>query len=175
MPEPAYDDTLYASDLTTQATAATVVADATAGLGTRLAAFLIAGGLLLAVSAVRAEETEAAKEASVKAKTVLSPVYEVDRIYRSMKGPQSQQKIVLGDQNEPELIWITGYKAVMVGPDGESVKPQQFMCHSNLDIDVTRHRAMLSIRVSSPFPRVSSTSIFRPASASRWSRASPSP
>jgi len=47
--------------------------------------------------------------------TVLSDVYNVNRIYKSMKGPQSTKEIYLVKSEEPELLWITGYKAVMVG------------------------------------------------------------
>ena len=30
----------------------------------------------------------------------------------------------------------------MVGPDGETPMSQEFMCHSNLDFDVTEHRKL---------------------------------
>lgn len=76
---------------------------------------------------------------SVRSKTVLSTVYTVDQKYKSMKGPASQQDVVLGD-GTPELLWITGYKAVMVAADGESPMAQEFMCHSNLDVNVATHR-----------------------------------
>ena len=47
----------------------------------------------------------------------------------------------LGEAGSPsELLWVTGYRAVLVGPDGESAASQEFMCHSNLDIDMERHR-----------------------------------
>ena len=75
--------------------------------------------------------------------TVLSEVYTVDRKYRSMMGPYSEQDIVLGDAENPELLWITGYRAVMVGPEGEQPMAQDFMCHSNLDIDVDAHNKLL--------------------------------
>lgn len=73
-------------------------------------------------------------------KTILSKVYDVDKKYKSMKGPSSRQDIVLGMADSPELVWVTGYKAVMVGSDGESPMAQEFMCHSNLDIDVASHQ-----------------------------------
>ena len=56
------------------------------------------------------------------------------------EGPQSRQDIVLGNPEEPELLWITGYQAVMVGADGETPMAQEFMCHSNLDINPGEHR-----------------------------------
>ncbi len=70
---------------------------------------------------------------------VLSEVYTVDRIYRSMMGPWSGQEIVLGDPDRDEQVWITGYSADMVAADGETQVPQDFMCHSNLDLDASEH------------------------------------
>lgn len=66
---------------------------------------------------------------------VLSDIYEIDRIYKSMKGPNSMQKLILSKTDEPELLWITSFKAVMVGPDGSTPMSQEFMCHSNLDFN----------------------------------------
>ena len=60
-----------------------------------------------------------------------------------MKGPASTERFQLGQK--PELVWVTGYEAVMVGEDGKSAKPQEFMCHSNLDIDVQKHRKLLTV------------------------------
>ncbi len=71
---------------------------------------------------------------------VLSPVYKVDKKYRSMMGPQSSTEVKLGDPKADELIWITGYEATMVGADGRTPQPQEFMCHSNLDLDPVKHR-----------------------------------
>ena len=58
-----------------------------------------------------------------------------------MRGPYGIQKIQIGEAGSPsELLWVTGYQAVMVGADGEEPASQEFMCHSNLDIDMERHR-----------------------------------
>ena len=78
-------------------------------------------------------------ELEERTQTVLSEVYTVDRIYRSMMGPWSGQQIVLGDPALDEQVWITGYSADMVGADGKTPLPQEFMCHSNLDLDATEH------------------------------------
>lgn len=75
--------------------------------------------------------------------TMLSEVYTIDRKYRSMMGPYGVREIRLGDVDEPELLWIVGYEAVMVDAEGRQQMPQDFMCHSNLDIDVTAHHAVL--------------------------------
>lgn len=75
-------------------------------------------------------------------KTVLSRTYDIDQKYRSMMGPSSRESLLLGDDDiaPDELLWITGYRAVMVGRDGETPERQEFMCHSNLDIDPMAHR-----------------------------------
>jgi hypothetical protein len=102
----------------------------------------IAGAALLTAAAALPAEAEAATEQApaVRGKTVLSRVYTVDQLYKSMKGPASTQNVELGEGGEAELMWITGYEAVMVGADGESSMAQEFMCHSNLDVNVGSHR-----------------------------------
>lgn len=75
----------------------------------------------------------------VQVREVLSDVYHVDQIYRSMTGPSSQQVVYLGDPEHPELVWVVGYDATMVAADGETTLPQEFMCHSNLDVDPRHH------------------------------------
>lgn len=72
--------------------------------------------------------------------TFLSDVYEIKDIYRSMKGPRTTTELRISDGEEPELIWITGFSAQMVEPDGETQMSQEFMCHSNLDIDSKTHK-----------------------------------
>jgi hypothetical protein len=87
----------------------------------------------------------AGAQAVVRTKTVLSDVYTIDRIYKSMMGPMSTQEIYLTDDPATsELLWIVGYKAVMKGADGMEDMPQEFMCHSNLDYDSWRHRYFYS-------------------------------
>lgn len=81
-----------------------------------------------------------AGEAPDRTHQVLSRVYHVDKKYKSMMGPSSTDRFQLGDPKKDELVWITGYEAVMVGADGETPMAQEFMCHSNLDIDPMAHR-----------------------------------
>lgn len=80
--------------------------------------------------------------ALVHERVILSPVYDVDRIYKSMKGPQSTKELALGEPGEPELLWIVGFEAVMVEPDGKGEVSQEFMCHTNLDMDATQHQEL---------------------------------
>src|SRR5688500_16286632 len=68
----------------------------------------------------------------VHERVILSPVYEVDRIYKSMTGPQSTEELRLEDLKQPELLWIVGFEATMVDPEGTKDMSQDFMCHTNL-------------------------------------------
>ena len=77
---------------------------------------------------------------------VLTPIYTVDRIYKSMTGPNFlQQGIYLSKSKEPELLWITGFKADMVAPDGKAPESREFMCHNtfSLNYDIDQHRKLL--------------------------------
>jgi probable phosphoglycerate mutase len=67
-------------------------------------------------------------------KSVLTPVFVVDRVYRSMQGPLTVHRFEIDPAAPSELLWVTGYDAVMVGADGERPVSQEFMCHSNLSI-----------------------------------------
>lgn len=81
----------------------------------------------------------------LREKVLLSPVYTVDRIYRSMMGPSNTESFRLGEEGDDAIYWITGYEATMVGADGETPQLQDFMCHSNLDIDVLSHAETLPV------------------------------
>ena len=76
---------------------------------------------------------------------VISKVYEINQLYRSMRGPWSQNRVSLLDSATPELCWITGCHVEMVGADGHSAMPDQLMCHANLDLDRNAHRAALGV------------------------------
>ena len=78
-------------------------------------------------------------KAPVWTKEVLSPRYHIDKKYMSMKGPDALQTVTLLDSPEPELLWIVGYEAVVMDGEGESQVSQEFMCHSNLDVDARTH------------------------------------
>ena len=116
----------------------------------RLLLLLLAGAAILAAAVLAAGSRSsswpnraAELAAATRTHTVLSEIYNIDRKYRSMMGPSSGQEVRLLDVEPPELVWITGYEAVMVGPDGEAPRAQEFMCHSNLDVDVESHEKLL--------------------------------
>jgi hypothetical protein len=108
-----------------------------ARLGRALA--LAALALLWATPAAGADDPVARRE-------LLSPIYVVDREYRSMQGPQSTQQVALLDSDEVELLWITGFAADMVGADGSTALSQELMCHSNLDFDPVLHNELFGHR-----------------------------
>ena len=84
-----------------------------------------------------------------RTREILSPVYTVDRLYRSMTGPQSTRQLQLGEGEEPELLWITGYEAVMVGRNGTTVNGRRLNAEvaqrlRHLDeVEIGKHRFFL--------------------------------
>src|SRR5688500_7147908 len=72
-----------------------------------------------AVSTLRPPDASAIEQAPVWTKEVLSKTYYIDKKYKSMFGPDSLQKVSLLDTQQPELLWITGFKAVMMDGDGK--------------------------------------------------------
>ncbi len=85
---------------------------------------------------------ESTVAAQLHTKEFLSPVYHIDKEYRSMLGPQSTESIQLRDDASEELLWLRGFSATMVsGTTGDAVS-QEYMCHSNLDIDPQAHKEL---------------------------------
>ena len=115
------------------------------GLATPL--LFAAAGLLLAQKDGAPAQAPAPKLQSAQA---LSKTYIVDRKYKSMEGPQATQSMTLLSTVKPELLWVTGFRAVMVGADGESEMSQEFMCHSNLDLNQAMHRRLLGLTRETP-------------------------
>lgn len=92
------------------------------------------------------------EEAKLKYEYV-SPTYHIDRIYRSMQGPSSTESFILGDENDDDLLWITGVRVQMVEADGRTLASNDFMCHTNLNLDLA-NRQLWSGNVSISFPRI---------------------
>ncbi|MDJ0849048.1 MAG: hypothetical protein QNK04_11775 [Myxococcota bacterium] len=63
---------------------------------------------------------------------IVFPVHTVDRIYKSMQGPFNQRLMRLGFAKEQELLWVTGYRSMIMEPDGVTEASREFMCHSNM-------------------------------------------
>jgi hypothetical protein len=81
-----------------------------------------------------------AEQPGTRTKQFLSPVYSIDRKYRSEEGPWSRQTVTLADATPRELLWITGIRTEMIGTDATPMLPE-FMCHVSLNFeDVEKHR-----------------------------------
>ncbi|HEY8183010.1 MAG TPA: hypothetical protein VII32_12265 [Thermoanaerobaculia bacterium] len=76
---------------------------------------------------------------------ILTKVYTIDRKYRSMEGPSSLQKIVLGSSATAELLWITGIRTEMVAEDGTTPQLPELMCHVNVDLEPNAHQALFNL------------------------------
>ncbi len=95
-------------------------------------------------AAATATASKSAPSARVHEYEVLSQVYHVDDIYKSMRGPQSTEHVALRPGAPAELLWIVGFEAVMVDPTSHKQLSQEFMCHTNLDIDPVKHGALFA-------------------------------
>ncbi len=98
--------------------------------------------VLFAIGACLIGSAPLEAQVPIRSMEVLSETYTIDRKYKSMEGPQSTRDVILLASDTPELLWITGYEAVMVGPDGTTPARQEFMCHSNLDFNVGQHNVL---------------------------------
>jgi len=94
------------------------------------------------------------QESKEREVTFLSDVYQIKDIYKSMIGPYTTTELKLSDSEEPELIWITGFSAEMVEPDGKTRMSQEFMCHSNLNIDAKTHNYLFQSKRNPPIDRM---------------------
>lgn len=76
---------------------------------------------------------------------ILSKVFHVDRVYRSMEGPYDIKQFTLDQNGEQELVWITGMRSEIVDAEGDKTMPSEYMCHVNLDMFPKRHRETLGL------------------------------
>lgn len=73
-----------------------------------------------------------------------TPTTVVKDIYPSMLGPENTDLNVklTEDPAKPELLWVKGYHADMVGPENSEARSQEFMCHNTLSFhDTTQQHA----------------------------------
>jgi hypothetical protein len=102
--------------------------------------------LLLATIAILAAASAVAAPVE-QSKQFISPIYTIDKIYHSMEGPSSVERIYLGDPTAPaELLWVTGIRTEMVDADGATPQSPELMCHVNVDLDQTKHQALFGFR-----------------------------
>jgi cyclophilin family peptidyl-prolyl cis-trans isomerase len=101
--------------------------------------------ILLAVALPLAAENGA----PLHKKVVLSKVYTIDKIYKSMEGPSEVQNITLSESGgRPELLWVKSVRVDIVGEDGKTPARSEFMCHMNIDLDPNKHQTLLA----TPYP-----------------------
>jgi hypothetical protein len=79
--------------------------------------------------------------AAAERREYLSDPYRIDRIYKSMEGPQSTRYFALNKERKGEIYWLTGLKTEMVDEAGKAPMRPEFMCHVNLDLDPARPHA----------------------------------
>ncbi len=79
-------------------------------------------------------------------KTIITPRYYIDKIYPSMMGPSSSQKFSLIENEPRQLLWITGYKSRVLDAKNPNREFKEFMCHSNLNINMKKHRTLFGWR-----------------------------
>jgi hypothetical protein len=94
--------------------------------------------LLLAMLAVACARPPAAPV--IESHTVYSNALRLDTLYASMQGPYHTMRVTLADTASHELLWIVGYEASIVDADSHAPMSAEYMCHSNADLDMARHR-----------------------------------
>lgn len=77
---------------------------------------------------------------------LLSPRYDLDRVYISMEGPRSNQPVIPvsekyqgkiaidEDLRESETVWVTGLETVLLDANTDAEISPEFFCHSNLTL-----------------------------------------
>lgn len=91
----------------------------------------------LALAAAIAAASAAADVAVAGEAVFPSPVYHLDTLYTSMKGPSTKREVRLAE-GKPRLLWITGVEARVLAEDGQPLA-YEYMCHVNLDLDRRAH------------------------------------
>lgn len=76
----------------------------------------------------------------VESRTVYSDALTVDTLYASMQGPYDIVRVHLTDSTSRELVWVVGYEASIVDAESREPMSSEYMCHSNADLDMARHR-----------------------------------
>jgi len=87
----------------------------------------------------KADVTSSEAEPSPGSAGFTSRTFHVNQKWKSMEGPSHVQAVKLVNPERPELLWLTGYRAEIVGADPDQSVSQEFMCHNNLDADRTLH------------------------------------
>ncbi len=87
-----------------------------------------------------------ASNLQIENKTIITPRFYIDKIYTSMMGPSASQKFSMLDNEPRQLLWITGYRSRVLDANNPKTELKDFMCHSNLNIDIKKHRNLFGWR-----------------------------
>jgi hypothetical protein len=101
--------------------------------------------VVIQASVAAACSLEPAKPA-IQSRVVYSDAFTIDTFYASMQGPYRVMKVQLADSASHELLWVVGYEAAIVDADTREPKSSEFMCQSNVDLDMARHRQIFGWR-----------------------------
>ena len=82
----------------------------------------------------------ASAKPAVESRVVYSDAFTIDTTWASMQGPYRVMDVTLTDTTTHEIVWVVGYEASIVDADSREPKSSEFMCHSNVDVDMARHR-----------------------------------
>ena len=96
--------------------------------------------LLAATLTGMAACANASAKPSVESRVVYSDAFTIDTTWASMRGPYRVMDVTLTDTTSHEIVWVVGYEAAIVDADSREPKSSEFMCHSNVDVDMARHR-----------------------------------
>jgi hypothetical protein len=110
------------------------------------------GGLLLGAAGAGCSSPPAPPP--VESKVVYSDAFTIDTTWASMQGPYRVLQVQLTDSTTHELVWVTGYEAAIVDADTRVEKSTEFMCHSNVDLDMARHRQLFGWEQKYPSRRL---------------------
>jgi hypothetical protein len=87
--------------------------------------------------------------ASIYRMQIESPVYTIDKRYKSMEGPSTIEATKLGGASKvEELLWMTSYRATVVDPATNEAVSSEFMCHSAMDTHDTIYRRTFPTRMT---------------------------
>jgi hypothetical protein len=90
-----------------------------------------------------------------KTLVLTSPLFAIDQVYRSMKGPVSAHQFRLAS-GDSALVWISGYHVRAISANEKKTMPDDFICHNNLDFDLHAHysRWNMTDRINHTYPRL---------------------
>lgn len=89
---------------------------------------------------------------------MLSPVFWIDGIYKSMEGPKASRYVAL--TQDTTMVWLTGFTVHAVDARTSERLSNDFICHMNIDINDVAYYSHLGLedRIGKQYPRLTSLS-----------------